>query len=238
MGVGCQPHAPSASTHGKDPVPILQEARWAQGPVWTGGKSRPHRDSILDRPARSQSLYRLSYRPTTRKVRRDLIKHFVTQLDYISYLSVRFYFAHLYRVPLHPPTPPPPTFFSQNWNDSSKAVSCSVCQKIPSCFKIWEFIDFMLVRWTLWRRATRWRSWLRHCTTSRKIAGSIADVVIGIFHWLNPSGRATSLGSTQLQGHRVGSRGGRYIGVTTSPPSCAYCSEIRATCKSRSPKDL
>ena len=30
------------------------------GPVWTGRKSRPHRDSIPDRPARSQSLYRLS----------------------------------------------------------------------------------------------------------------------------------------------------------------------------------
>ena len=42
---------------GKDPVPILQEAGWAPGPVWTGGKSRPHRDSIPDCPARSQSLY-------------------------------------------------------------------------------------------------------------------------------------------------------------------------------------
>jgi len=50
-------------TPGKDPVPILQDAGWALGPVWTGGKSRPHRDSIPDRPARSQSLYRLSYRP-------------------------------------------------------------------------------------------------------------------------------------------------------------------------------
>ena len=49
-------------TPGKDPVPILQEAGWAPGPVWTGGKSRSHRDSILDRPIRSQSLYRLSYR--------------------------------------------------------------------------------------------------------------------------------------------------------------------------------
>ena len=38
---------------GKDPVPILQEAEWAPGPVWTGGKSRPHRDSIPVRPARS-----------------------------------------------------------------------------------------------------------------------------------------------------------------------------------------
>ena len=48
-------------TPGKEPVPILQEAGWAPGPVWTGGKSRPHRDSISYRPARSQSLYRMSY---------------------------------------------------------------------------------------------------------------------------------------------------------------------------------
>ena len=48
-------------TTGKDLVPILQEAGWAPGPVWTGGKSLPHRDSIPDRPGRSQSLYRLSY---------------------------------------------------------------------------------------------------------------------------------------------------------------------------------
>jgi hypothetical protein len=50
----------------KDPVPILQEAGWAPRPVWTGGKSCPHRNSIPDRPARSQSLYRLSYLPTLR----------------------------------------------------------------------------------------------------------------------------------------------------------------------------
>jgi len=48
-------------TPGKDAVPILQEAGWALGPVWTGGKSCPHRDSIPNRPARSQSVYRLSY---------------------------------------------------------------------------------------------------------------------------------------------------------------------------------
>ena len=34
-------------TPGKDPVPIVQEAGWAPGPVWTGGKSRPYRDSIV-----------------------------------------------------------------------------------------------------------------------------------------------------------------------------------------------
>jgi len=45
----------------KDPVPILQEARWAPGSVWTGGKSHPHRNPIPDRPARSQPLHWLSY---------------------------------------------------------------------------------------------------------------------------------------------------------------------------------
>jgi len=40
-------------TSGKDPVPILQEAGWAPGPVWTGGRSRPSRDSIPDRSASS-----------------------------------------------------------------------------------------------------------------------------------------------------------------------------------------
>jgi len=48
-------------TPGEDPVPILQDAGWALSPVWTGGKSRPYRDSIPDPPPRSQSLYRLSY---------------------------------------------------------------------------------------------------------------------------------------------------------------------------------
>ena len=45
----------------KTRYPSYMEAVWATGPVWTGGKSRPHRDSIPDRPARSHSLYRLRY---------------------------------------------------------------------------------------------------------------------------------------------------------------------------------
>ena len=35
-----------------DRLPILQEAVWAPGPVWTGGISYTHRDSIPDHPAR------------------------------------------------------------------------------------------------------------------------------------------------------------------------------------------
>ena len=50
VGSTLRPHF----TPGKDPVPILQEAGWAPGSVWTRRKYRPHRDSILDHPAHSQ----------------------------------------------------------------------------------------------------------------------------------------------------------------------------------------
>jgi len=38
---------------------------------------------------------------------------------------------------------------------------------------------------------------LRHCAKSRKVAGSIPDGVIRIFHWHDPSGRTVALGLTQ-----------------------------------------
>ena len=44
-------------TPGKDPVPIVQEAGWAPGPVWTGAENlSPTGIRSPDRPARSQSI--------------------------------------------------------------------------------------------------------------------------------------------------------------------------------------
>ena len=49
-------------TLGKDPVPIVQEAGWASGPVWTGAENlNPPAIRSPDRPARRRSLYRLRY---------------------------------------------------------------------------------------------------------------------------------------------------------------------------------
>jgi len=49
-------------TPGKEPVPIVQKAGWATGPVWTVAENlTPTGIRSPDRPARSQSLYRLSY---------------------------------------------------------------------------------------------------------------------------------------------------------------------------------
>ena len=59
-GVGVTPRP--LFTPRNDPVPIVQEAGWAPGPVWTGAENlAPTGIRFPDRPARSQSLYRLSY---------------------------------------------------------------------------------------------------------------------------------------------------------------------------------
>ena len=44
------------------PVPIVEEAGWATGPVWKGAENlAPTEVRTPDHPARSESLYRLSY---------------------------------------------------------------------------------------------------------------------------------------------------------------------------------
>ena len=91
-GVSDQQQAPAALYPRKDPVPIVQEAGWAPGPVWTGGKSRPHRDSIPDRPARIQSLYRLSY-PAYKIIGVVIIKNNKGRYSHFHKLGPLGYFA-------------------------------------------------------------------------------------------------------------------------------------------------
>ena len=53
---------PGRFTPAKDPVLLVQEAGWAPGSVWTGAeKHSPTGIRSPDRPARNESLYRLSY---------------------------------------------------------------------------------------------------------------------------------------------------------------------------------
>jgi len=62
MELSGQRHAPAALPPTKDPVPNVQEAVWASGPAWTGAENiAPTGILSADRPARSESLYRLSY---------------------------------------------------------------------------------------------------------------------------------------------------------------------------------
>ena len=79
---------------------------------------------------------------------------------------------------------------------------------------------------------TRWRSWLNHCATSRKVVGSIPDGFIGIFPWLNPSSRTMALWLTQpvieisTRNISLGGKGCQCVELTTLPTSCADCLEI------------
>jgi hypothetical protein len=67
---------------------------------------------------------------------------------------------------------------------------------------------------------TRWRNWLRHRTTSRKVARSTPDDVVGMFRWHNPFGRTMALGSTQplreISTRNVSWGGGQMRPVRTS----------------------
>jgi len=68
--------------------------------------------------------------------------------------------------------------------------------------------------------------WLRCCATSRKVAGSIPDGVIGIFHCDNPSDRTMTLRSsqplTEMSTRSISwGKSGRCLRLTTVPPSWA-----------------
>ena len=63
MGGGWSAPRPGRFTPGKDPVPVVQEAGWAPGPVLTGAENLvPTGIRSPDRPARSESICRLNYR--------------------------------------------------------------------------------------------------------------------------------------------------------------------------------
>jgi hypothetical protein len=68
-GGGWPAPRPGRFTPGKDPAPIVQEAGWASWPVWKCAKNlAPTGIRSPDRPARSQLLYRLSYRAHSKHV--------------------------------------------------------------------------------------------------------------------------------------------------------------------------
>jgi len=77
---------------------------------------------------------------------------------------------------------------------------------------------------TLWIRTL-----YRVAITSRMVAVSIPYGVIGICHWHNPSGRTMALGSThsltEMSTRNISlvGKGGRCVGLTSLPPSCADC---------------
>ena len=76
-----------------------------------------------------------------------------------------------------------------------------------------------------------WHSWLWHCATSKKVTGSIPNVVIRIFHWLSfrphcDTWLDSASSRNEYQEYFLDSKGGRCVGLTILPPPCADCLEI------------
>jgi len=76
--------------------------------------------------------------------------------------------------------------------------------------------------------AVGWRTVLQ----TGRLRFRFPDGVIGIFHWHDTFGHIMTLGSTQslteISTRNISERGkgGRYVGLTTLPPSCNDCLEI------------
>jgi hypothetical protein len=72
MGVGGQLHAPAAFTPRKDLIPVLQEAGWVPGPVWTGaGNLASTGIRSLNLPALASRYNDTLSRPTLTRIEID-----------------------------------------------------------------------------------------------------------------------------------------------------------------------
>ena len=76
--------------------------------------------------------------------------------------------------------------------------------------------------YTVTHGGTQWRSWLRNCATSRKVAGSIPDGVVRSMAF----GVDSASNRNEYQEFFGGVKDGRCVGLTTLPPSFADCLEI------------
>ena len=92
-------------------------------------------------------------------------------------------------------------------------------------------IIFILTKTDWWHAAGCAVGWGTALQAERS-RGPFPDGVIGIFHWHNPSGCTMALGLTQpltqmsTRNISWGGKGGRCVGLTTLPSSCADCIEI------------
>jgi hypothetical protein len=138
------------------------------------------------------------------------------------------------RCPRRNSNPAPPRYRSRALSVICPVLSCIIdCREFKIAILVW-----LLVVWCAYQvsckkkkdvsffrsRGTRYRNWLRHCVTSRKVAGSISDEIIGYFNRPNPSSHTIALVSTQpltemSTRNLPGGKGGRSIRLTTLPPS-------------------
>ena len=86
----------------KDPVPIVQEAGWAPRSVWTSAENlAPTGIRSPDRPARSQSLYRLSSQTQTapQTYYNTVLSDYLSILVCFTYLTMIYTYVYIHNIP-------------------------------------------------------------------------------------------------------------------------------------------
>ena len=82
-----------------------------------------------------------------------------------------------------------------NDDTSESTVSCDDSDDVQADGPVVSDSEWSEVKLVVnWSELVKWRGaavaqWLMRCATNRKVAGSILDGVIGLFHWHNPSDR-------------------------------------------------
>jgi hypothetical protein len=109
------------------------------------------------------------------------------------------------------------TFVFQGFTKLSICECETVAYKLIVCWILLEsgLVNKCILYLHSW--GTRWHSWLTHCATNRKVAGSISDGVTGIFYWRNPSGCDMDLRLTwplteKCSKENSRGKGDRYVG--------------------------
>jgi hypothetical protein len=134
----------------------------------------------------------------------------------ISETTVHFHISALYQI----------TCKGKWGNLSLRTPRQHMCVCVCVCLRVCRRV---IPSFILCLVGTRWCSRLRHFPTSRNVAGSIPDGVTGIFHWHNSSRRTVALGvnsapkRNEYQEYFLRGKGGRCVGLTNLPPSCAKC---------------
>ena len=67
-------------------------------------------------------------------------------------------------------------------SEQTAIVSLYITDLLDALMNVVLSVSGIIVMTLMFKRATRWCSWLTHCATSRKVAGSIPDGGTGIFH--------------------------------------------------------
>jgi hypothetical protein len=108
-------------------------------------------------------------------------------------------------------------------------------QAVSATFKVCclQFQYYELTAHAPYRMDTQLVKALKHCATSRKVAGSFPVVFIGIFYWLYPADSTMALGSIQPLTERntrniAWGKGGWYLWLSNFIPSCSKGQKILA----------